>query len=182
MVPDLAASVPGPRVAAMSPSITDLAGAELREGLQVCLHVPRWVEDVAARAPYSSLAELEEVARAAATPLSPAEVDQALATHPRIGEKPQGEGASARLSAAEQSASAASDPALDEALAAGNRAYEEKFGRIFLIRAAGRSRREILAELTRRLALDPESEVAVVGAELRDIAVLRLPAVFADYR
>jgi len=166
----------------MATTIVDISEAELRAGLQVCLHVPRWVDDLVARAPYSSIAELEEVARAAATPLSPEEVDQALSTHPRIGDKPQGDSAAAKLSTAEQSASASSDPALDEALADGNRAYEEKFGRIFLIRAAGRSRAEILAELNRRLELDPDAEIAVVGEELRDIALLRIPQVFAGYR
>lgn len=166
----------------MSTSIMDIPEGELREGLQVCLHVPRWVDELVARAPYATIAELEEVARAAATPLPPAEVDEALSTHPRIGEKPQGESAAARLSTAEQSSSAASDPALDEALAAGNRAYEEKFGRIFLIRAAGRSRPEILTELHRRLALAPDEEIAVVGEELRDIALLRIPQVFSAYR
>ena len=166
----------------MSPSIIDLPEAELRDGLAVCLHVPRWVDDVVERAPYSSLAELEEIARAAATPLSPEEVDQALSTHPRIGEKASGESAAAKLSKAEQSSSASSDPALDEALANGNRAYEETFGRIFLIRAAGRSRTEILAELNRRLTLDPDTELTVVGEELRDIALLRIPQVFTAYR
>ena len=165
----------------MSTPITDITESELREGLQVCLHVPRWVDDLVARAPYSSIAELEEVARAAATPLSAQEVDEALSTHPRIGEKAKGDSAAAKLSKAEQSSSASSDPALDEALANGNKAYEEKFGRIFLIRAAGRSREEILAELTRRLTLDPATEIAVVGEELRDIALLRIPQVFGDY-
>ena len=165
----------------MSPSIIDLPEAELRDGLAVCLHVPRWVDDVAERAPYASLAELEEIARAAATPLSPEEVDQALSTHPRIGEKARGESAAAKLSKAEQSSSASSDPALDEALANGNRAYEETFGRIFLIRAAGRSRTEILAELNRRLTLDPDTEISVVADELRDIALLRIPQVFSSW-
>ena len=166
----------------MSTSIMDISEPELREGLQVCLHVPRWVDDLVARAPYSSIAELEEAARAAGTPLSPAEIDQALSTHPRIGEKPQGDSAAAKLSTAEQSASASSDPVLDDALAQGNIGYEEKFGRIFLIRAAGRSRQEILAELTRRLSLDADAELAVVGEELRDIALLRIPQVFGGYR
>ncbi|HEU4546677.1 MAG TPA: 2-oxo-4-hydroxy-4-carboxy-5-ureidoimidazoline decarboxylase, partial [Microlunatus sp.] len=103
-------------------------------------------------------------------------------THPRIGEKAGGEGAAAELSKAEQSSSASSDPALDQALADGNRAYEEAFGRIFLIRAAGRSRTEILAELNRRLTLDPDTELAVVADELRDIALLRIPQVFGSYR
>ena len=166
----------------MSAPITDIPPAQLRSGLGVCLHVPRWVDDVAARAPYSSIAQLAEIARAAATPLSPREVDQALSTHPRIGEGARGGGAAASLSQAEQSTSTAGDPALDEALANGNRAYEERFGRIFLIRAAGRSRQEILAELTRRLTLDPDTELAVVGEELRDIALLRIPQVFGRYR
>jgi len=166
----------------MPRSIVELPEAELRKGLAVCLHVPRWVDDVAGRAPYSSLAELETIARAAATPLAPQEVDQALATHPRIGEKAKGEGAAAELSKVEQSSSASSDPALEQALADGNRAYEERFGRIFLIRAAGRSRPEILAELNHRLTLDPDTELAVVGEELRDIALLRIPQVFSTYR
>ena len=61
----------------------------------------------------------------------------------------------------------------------GNRAYEEKFGRVFLIRAAGRSRAEILAELRRRLELDPDAELEQVAAELRDIALLRIPQLFS---
>ncbi|MDN5761163.1 MAG: 2-oxo-4-hydroxy-4-carboxy-5-ureidoimidazoline decarboxylase [Microlunatus sp.] len=165
----------------MAMSISELPESELRDGLLVCLHVPRWVDDVAARAPYSSMAELQDSARAAATPLAPEEIDQALATHPRIGERAQGEDKAARLAKAEQSASTASDPILDEALASGNKAYEDKFGRIFLIRAAGRSRAKILAELNRRLTLDSDTELTVVGQELRDIALLRIPQVFSDY-
>jgi 2-oxo-4-hydroxy-4-carboxy-5-ureidoimidazoline decarboxylase len=64
------------------------------------------------------------------------------------------------------------------AIAAGNAAYEARFGRVFLIRAAGRSKAEILAELTRRAALDEQTELAVVGAELRDIALLRVRQLF----
>jgi 2-oxo-4-hydroxy-4-carboxy-5-ureidoimidazoline decarboxylase len=156
----------------------DVTVDELREGLLACLAVPRWVEDVVGRAPYASLAELLAAARAAATPLSAAEVDQALADHPRIGEKPAESGRSQTFSRAEQRDSASDDPELAAALAAGNEAYERKFGRVFLIRAAGRSRQEVLAELNRRLQLDPESELGVVASELRDIALLRIPQIF----
>lgn len=157
----------------------DLTDAELREGLTACLAVPRWVDDVVAAAPFGSLAELVEVARAAATPLSPAEVDEALAHHPRIGERARGEGTAQSFSRAEQSASASENAELAQSLAAGNQAYEEKFGRVFLIRAAGRGRPEILAELHRRLELDPATEVGIVATELRDIALLRIPQLFA---
>ena len=151
---------------------------DLRERLTACLHVPRWVDEVVARGPYGDIEELLEVAYAAATPLTPAEVDQALADHPRIGERPAGEGQAQRFSRSEQQSSDSDDPDLARALAEGNRAYEEKFGRVFLIRAAGRTRTEILAELQRRLALDPDTEIGIVATELRDIAMLRIPQAF----
>jgi len=160
---------------------TQLAGvtdAQLREGLIACLHVRRWADDVVAAGPYGSVDALVEAARDAATPLSAAEVDEAMAQHPRIGERPTGTGQAASFSRAEQASSASGDEELAARLAAGNAAYEARFGRVFLIRAAGRSREEILGELERRLGLDPEEEIGIVGRELRDIALLRIPQVF----
>jgi 2-oxo-4-hydroxy-4-carboxy-5-ureidoimidazoline decarboxylase len=153
--------------------------AELRQGLTACLHVPRWVDEVVGHAPFASLDALLAVAAEAATPLSPAEIDEALADHPRIGQRPAGTGASASFSRAEQASSQSEDAGLAARLQAGNAAYEAKFGRVFLIRAAGRDRPEILAELERRLRLDPAAELEVVGAELRGIALLRIPQLFA---
>lgn len=147
-----------------------------RSRLETALHVARWVSEVASGCPYESVTELLPVADLAARSLSPAEVDEALATHPRIGS--QGSGASAALSRSEQSASATDDPALVAAMAQGNVAYEQQFGRIFLIRAAGRSRPEILAELNRRLALTPAEEEREVADQLRQIALLRLQSLF----
>jgi 2-oxo-4-hydroxy-4-carboxy-5-ureidoimidazoline decarboxylase len=150
--------------------------AALREALTTSLAVPRWVEDVASQAPFESLEQLLLVAYAEATPLAPDEVAQAIAHHPRIGEKPTGDSASAALSRAEQGTS----EELAEELAAGNRAYEDRFGRVFIIRAAGRTRAEILAELIRRLQLDDETELVIVGEQLRDIALLRLQKLFGE--
>jgi 2-oxo-4-hydroxy-4-carboxy-5-ureidoimidazoline decarboxylase len=157
-------------------SLTD---AELRERLTACLAVPRWVDDVAARAPYGSMLELLDVAAAAAH-LTPSEIEEAMAHHPRIGQAPTGSGQAQAFSRAEQQSSASDDQGMAEALAAGNAAYEEKFGRIFLIRAAGRSREEILVELQRRLQLPPAEELEIVGSELRDIALSRIPQLFAQ--
>jgi 2-oxo-4-hydroxy-4-carboxy-5-ureidoimidazoline decarboxylase len=146
----------------------------LREDLFACLAVQRWVDEVAAHAPFATSAELLRVAAEAATPLSPAEIDEAIAHHPRIGERPTGSGAAQSFSRNEQSSADDSDEQLARAIAEGNAAYEERFGRVFLIRAAGRSRAEILAELNRRLRLDDRTELAIVGEQLRDIALLRL--------
>jgi len=96
---------------------------------------------------------------------------QAFAAHPRIGERG---GHSAATSEREQSrVMQAPDETLD-ALRAENQAYEEKFGHIFLIAAAGRSAGEILAALRERMDNDPATEVEVAAAEQRKIARLRL--------
>lgn len=158
----------------------DLPPAELRADLTAALSITRWVDDVAAAAPFTSLDELLAVASAAATPLSQAEIDEAMAHHPRIGEKPAGEGAAQSFSRSEQASVDADDAELAASLARGNADYEARFDRVFLIRAAGRSRAEILAELRRRIELDDATELAIVGEQLRDIALLRLEKTFAD--
>lgn len=150
-----------------------------RADLEAALGVRRWVDDVLAGAPYADLDALLAAARAAATPLSPDEVDEALAHHPRIGERPVGEGAAQDHSRREQQAPDADDPDLAARLAAGNAAYEHRFGRVFLVRAAGRTRAEVLAELDRRLTLDAADELEEVAEQLRQIALGRLRVVDA---
>jgi 2-oxo-4-hydroxy-4-carboxy-5-ureidoimidazoline decarboxylase len=152
----------------------NLTDHDLREALTASLGVRRWVDDVASRAPFESVEQLLLVAYAEATPLSRDEISEAIAHHPRIGEKPVGEGTAQNFSRAEQGTTTE----LAEELAAGNAAYEARFGRVFIIRAAGRSRAEILDELHRRLALDDAVELQIVGEQLRDIALLRLTALF----
>lgn len=67
-------------------------------------------------------------------------------------------------------------------IAAGNAEYERRFGRVFLIRAAGRAPEEMLAELERRLANDPADEWREAAAQLGEIAVLRLRGAVTDDR
>ena len=156
-------------------NVTD---SELRDNLHTALAVRRWVEDVASRAPFTSLDELLAIASAEASPLSPDEIDEAIAHHPRIGEKPAGEGTSQSLSVGEQAGLGDADEELAAQIAAGNEAYEERFGRVFIIRAAGRTRAEVLEELTRRLELPNATELEIVGGQLREIALLRLEKLF----
>ncbi|MFM9920970.1 2-oxo-4-hydroxy-4-carboxy-5-ureidoimidazoline decarboxylase [Lacisediminihabitans sp. H27-G8] len=157
----------------------ELPLTELRAGLMASLAVPRWVDDVVRVAPFESVQELLEVARAAATPLSAGEIDEAIQHHPRIGEKPVGDGAAQAFSRNEQAGLGSDEEDLAAELAAGNVAYEQRFGRVFIIRAAGRSRAEILAELERRLELPNSSELEIVGEQLRDIALLRIEKLWA---
>ena len=102
----------------------------------------------------------------------------ALAAHPRIGERAAGEGRQARWSRGEQSG-VTRTPEVERALLDGNRAYEERFDRVFLICATGLGAEEILAALHARLGNDPATEERVVADELRKIAILRLRKVLS---
>lgn len=135
------------------------------------LDIPRWIDAIVDGRPYRDLDEVAAAAATAAAPFTEVELDAALAHHPRIGEKPQGETAEAALSRKEQPGVDAEAAA---ALVAGNKAYEQKFDRVYLVRAAGRSAEEILALLQERLGNTPEQELAVVDQQLREIAALRL--------
>ena len=143
------------------------AAPDLAQALTACADVPAWVEALIDGRPYAEVAALLAHADALARGWRGEDVDRALAQHPRIGERAGGD------SAREQSG-VADDERTQARLRAGNAAYEARFDRVFLIRAAGRSETEILAALDERLANDPATERDVVAAELREIAVLRL--------
>jgi 2-oxo-4-hydroxy-4-carboxy-5-ureidoimidazoline decarboxylase len=100
--------------------------------------------------------------------------------HPRIGERPTAGTTEAAMSRSEQASVDPADTNVVAALASGNRAYEEKFGRVFLIRAASRSATEILAALTARLTNSPAEEDIIVARQLREIALLRLEGVISE--
>ena len=154
----------------------------LRERLHAALGVARWVDEVAAAAPFESADALVADGDQAAAALTDAELDEAVAHHPRIGERPAGDGTAQAMSASEQAGLGVGDAQIDAALARGNADYEARFGRVFLIRAAGRSRPEILGELRRRLEQSDEAETAEAKEQLRQIAVLRLRTLFASPR
>ncbi|WP_236718246.1 2-oxo-4-hydroxy-4-carboxy-5-ureidoimidazoline decarboxylase [Actinoplanes sp. TFC3] len=149
-------------------------GELLTELLAVCA-VPAWATAVAAGRPYPSKDAALAAADSAARQLSWAEVLQGLSAHPRIGERAAGDSHEAAWSRREQSAAAASaDEVTRAALVEANRAYEQRFGHVFLIFASGRSQAEILAAARERLGHDEPAEHAIVADELRKIALLRL--------
>ena len=144
--------------------------------------IPTWVDAVVAARPYASVDALAARAAALADEWSTADLDAALAHHPRIGQRPAGSGAEAAASRREQAAMTDAAAGVTAAIAAGNAAYEERFGRVFLIRAAGRSPEEILAELRaspaqRRRRPRPSEALG----QLAEIAILRLRGSVAEF-
>ena len=148
-----------------------LSAEEAEERLFECLAVRTCAVNVSAGRPYESVSQLMAKFDAEMDKLTDGDWLQAFTAHPRIGERG---GHSAATSEREQSrVMQASDETL-AALRAENQAYEEKFGHIFLIAAAGRSAEQILAALRERMANDPVTEVEVAADEQRKIARLRL--------
>ena len=143
------------------------------EMLTACCDVPSWVEVVREGRPYADAGAALELADKAARSFTTEDVDRALAAHPRIGERAAGSGTEAAWSRQEQSG-VSRDAGTQEQLAEGNRAYEAKFDRVFLICASGLSGEQILTSLRSRLDNDAVTESAVVADELRKIALLRL--------
>jgi 2-oxo-4-hydroxy-4-carboxy-5-ureidoimidazoline decarboxylase len=144
------------------------------ERLRACNAAPRFVPAMLAGRPYPDtgtlVARAEEVTRS----LPWGEVALALAAHPRIGDRVAGSTAEAEASRREQSSMTDADAEVRAALLNGNRSYEERFGHVFLIRAAGRTPQEMLTELRRRLANDVETERAEVTEQLAQITALRV--------
>ncbi|WGW11405.1 2-oxo-4-hydroxy-4-carboxy-5-ureidoimidazoline decarboxylase [Saxibacter everestensis] len=147
---------------------------DARALLLPCLDVERWAADVVDRRPFAARSDVLESARAAARPFTDAEIEGALVHHPRIGDRAAGAGQEAKMSRAEQSGVDPADAEVADELKRGNLAYEQKFGHVFLIRAAGRSADEILAALNSRLLNSPAQEREIMAEQLREIAVLRL--------
>ncbi len=147
---------------------------------RVWADIPGWVDALVAGRPYASVEALASYAGDLAAAWSPEDLEAALHAHPRIGARVSGDGAEAAASRREQGsmASAADDDVA--AIAAGNIAYEERFGRVFLIRAAGRTPGEMRSELERRLGNDAGAETIEATRQLAEIALLRLRITFAD--
>jgi 2-oxo-4-hydroxy-4-carboxy-5-ureidoimidazoline decarboxylase len=144
------------------------------QALRACNAAPRFAAELVAGRPFRDVetlvARAEEVTRA----LPWDDVAIALAAHPRIGDRVEGSSAEAESSRREQSSMDDADAATREALLEGNRAYEERFDHVFLIRASGRTPAEMLAELRRRLDNDDDTEHAEVTEQLAQITAIRV--------
>jgi 2-oxo-4-hydroxy-4-carboxy-5-ureidoimidazoline decarboxylase len=151
--------------------------AELRERLAACCAAESWVERLLAARPYADADELLEASDAATAALDEDGLAQALAGHPRIGDRPSahaGGDRAAGWSNHEQSGVAGAGADLLAALAAANAEYERRFGHVYLVCASGRSATELLDVCRARLENDPMTERGVVLEELAKINRLRL--------
>lgn len=134
-----------------------------------------WAEGMAAARPFHTASSLFAAADKVWWHLPVHDWQQAFDSHPRIGEKLTAHATKQSLewSAGEQAA-AKPDEHMKAALAEGNREYEEKFGRIFIVCATGRNAPEMLEVLHRRLHNDPDTELKETAEQQRQITQIRL--------
>jgi 2-oxo-4-hydroxy-4-carboxy-5-ureidoimidazoline decarboxylase len=130
-----------------------------------CCASRRFAAAMAAGRPYPSTAAALAAVETAFASLTWPDVLEAMDRHPRIGARVSGR------SATEQSGVA---DATRGALIAGNAAYEDRFGHVFLICATGLTGDQMLAALRERLTNNEEMERTVATTELRRITRLRV--------
>ncbi len=109
--------------------------------------------------------------------LTPDDWLEAFRSHPKIGEKKASDKVSAQSqqwSGQEQAGVSRASQDTADSLAALNRAYEQKFGFIFIICATGKTSEEMLAALQTRLNHDSDTELRLAAAEQAKITELRL--------
>jgi len=140
-----------------------------------CCGSKAWAQEMAARRPIPNEAGLLAASDEVWRELSLPDWLEAFRSHPRIGEShAPATPRSAAWSGEEQRNVGEAKDDIKTALAEGNRAYEERFHRIFIVCATGKSAEEILEDLRRRLDNDERTELHEAAEQQRQIAQLRL--------
>ncbi len=152
---------------------TEEAATELRQ----CCGSRRWCEQMSSGRPYETFDALTTYADRVWWSLTPDDWLEAFRSHPKIGEKKTSDkvsGQSQQWSGQEQAGVSSASQDTVDSLAALNRAYEQKFGFIFIICATGKTSDEMLAALQNRLQHDSDTELRLAAAEQAKITNLRL--------
>lgn len=160
-----------------------LPSTEAEAELLACCGSRRWARELAARRPFPATAALLAEADEVWESLAEEDWHEAFRAHPRIGERKAAPSQGARAaawSAGEQSGAASAAEDVTEALAEGNRAYEARFGHIYIVCATGKTGDEMLAILRARLANDAATELRAAAAEQAKITRLRLEKLLAN--
>lgn len=146
-----------------------------------CCGSMAWARRMASRRPIENEDALIAASDAAWRSLQESDWMEAFDSHPRIGESGAANVSDQRPSSLsldwalqEQKQVADAGDAIKIALREGNHEYENKFGRIFIVCAAGKSAAELLEILRRRLQNDAGTELYAAAEQQRQINQIRL--------
>jgi 2-oxo-4-hydroxy-4-carboxy-5-ureidoimidazoline decarboxylase len=142
-----------------------------------CCGSQAWAAALTTNRPLANEAELLAASNTIWLSLPEDAWQEAFDSHPRIGQRHAQTHAteeSLRWSAQEQRAALSQDASAKLALEEANRRYEQRFGRIFIVCASGKSASEILSILEARINNDPQTELHEAAEQQRQITQLRL--------
>jgi OHCU decarboxylase len=167
----------------MNQSINQLSTEDAQAEFLKCCGSTRWALQMCESRPFVSRQDVAAKADEIWRSLNEADWLEAFRAHPKIGEKKAAAAQSEQAqkwSSQEQSGAATAAASVMEALADGNRAYQERFGFIFIVCATGKTADEMLAILNERLRNPPEVELRNAAEEQRKITQLRLAKLLQD--
>jgi 2-oxo-4-hydroxy-4-carboxy-5-ureidoimidazoline decarboxylase len=162
--------------------LNHLPASAAEDELLTCCSAPSWAERMAAGRPYLSADDAIRQSATIVASMTVADLAEALAGHPRIGQRTEADHGplrSAAWSAQEQSGVNDADAATTLGLAQSNLEYERRFGHIYLVCASGRTGEQLLSLLRSRLRNDAPAEWQVVRSELQKINEIRLRKLLA---
>lgn len=157
--------------------LNNLPASDARDTFISCCAAERWAEKMVNGRPYASADELLQKADEFWWTMEEPDFLQAFTAHPKIGDVDSLRAKYANtkaIAANEQSgANSASEDVL-QALSAGNTAYENKFGFIFIVFATGKSAAQMLELLNQRLPNSREQEIRNAAENQMMITDLRI--------
>ena len=166
-----------PRISEVLERWNKLSREDASLEIQDCCGSSAWSRELAESRPFSDESSLIAASDEIWNCLPSHDWLEALSKHPRIGER------NAPLAASAQSASwsvqeqrdvTGAGEAIQSDLAEASGEYEQRFGRIFIVCATGKSATEMVAILRRRLRNDDAMELREAAEEQRKITNLRL--------
>ena len=160
-------------------SLSKDAATELLLG---CCHSEGWAREVAAGRPFANLAALEARADRLWAQAPEAELLEAFAAHPLIGDVELLRRKFAGRAHSEQGQVLEASDGTLQALARLNQVYLDRFGFIFIICATGKSADEMLQHLRTRLENTRADEIRNAAEEQAKITALRLAQTITDQR
>jgi 2-oxo-4-hydroxy-4-carboxy-5-ureidoimidazoline decarboxylase len=142
-----------------------------------CCTSERWIENIVTGRPYVDAQSLHQAADQYWDQMAEHDYLQAFEGHPKIGDvnslKAKYANTKALASGEQAGANQANDQLVID-LKALNRAYEEKYGFIFIVCASGKSAKDMLDLLRARLKNTRHRELEIASEEQRKIFHLRL--------
>jgi len=162
--------------------LNQLSPAQRKEELTKCCGASAWVEGMNRLFPFQEKSELLQQADRVWNSLSPKDWLEAFTHHPKIGDVhslKEKFASTAKWASGEQASVQQASEQVIEQLAEDNKAYEEKFGYIFIVCATGKPAEEMLMLLHKRLLNKAEEEIRIAAAEQAKITKIRLEKLLA---